>query len=409
MTEPDLLQRVLGRLVLRHPFLASLALRLTRVEDPTARTAWTDGVHLAVNPTWFAQLGDEERLSLVAHECYHVALGHHLRRGSRDLARWNQACDYAINALLVADGFTLFPKALHDPVYGDACAEVIFNLLPPSQEDPSSPACPSSGTSGTSEPSAPPAPDASSPGASSPQVPAVAPEQVGEVRDLPSQTQPTPGEQQERLAQHAILITALAQQARAAGSDSAGARRAQATALETGTVDWRALLLEFLSSCHQQDFSWHRPNPRYAPLGLYLPCLVPAAPGRIAFVVDTSGSVSTPALNAVAADLEDYLRLYPAATLDLLYADAAVKGHATYTAADLPLRLDPVGGGGTDFGPALAELAAAEVPPACVVYLTDLRGFFPKTPPPMPVLWLVFGASARHREAPFGRIVCLPY
>ncbi len=44
----------------------------------------------------------------------------------------------------------------------------------------------------------------------------------------------------------------------------------------------RALLAEFLTARHAQDYSWRRPNPRYAPLGLFLPVLEAAAPARVA-------------------------------------------------------------------------------------------------------------------------------
>ncbi|HEY6324544.1 MAG TPA: VWA-like domain-containing protein [Thermoanaerobaculia bacterium] len=124
------------------------------------------------------------------------------------------------------------------------------------------------------------------------------------------------------------------------------------------------MLTEFLTARHTQDYSWRRPNPRYAVLGLFLPLLEAAAPGSVAFVVDTSASIPKPALDAVTAELEAYLRQYPAATLEVLYADAAVTGRATYTAADLPLRLEPVGGGGTDFRRALTALAEADQPRA---------------------------------------------
>jgi predicted metal-dependent peptidase len=160
-------------------------------------------------------------------------------------------------------------------------------------------------------------------------------------------------------------------------------------------------LVEFLTARHQQDYSWGRPNPRCAPFGLYLPHLAPAAPDRIAFVVDTSGSVPASALAAVTTELEEYLRLYSTATLDVLYAEAAVAGRAAYTAADLPLRLDPVGGGGTDFAPALAALAEEEIPPSCAVYLTDLEGAFPEEPPPSPSSgWFSAPASAARGAAP---------
>ena len=42
-----------------------------------------------------------------------------------------------------------------------------------------------------------------------------------------------------------------------------------------------------------------------------------------------------------------------------------------------------------------------------IVYLTDLAGTFPKEPPSIPVIWLVFGNLAP--SAPFGKVVALPF
>ena len=445
-TTTDLLQRLLARLILRHPFLATLALRLERVDDPTCETAWTDGLRLGVNPAYLEALGDEERLTLLAHECYHVALGHHLRRRGRDELRWNRACDYAVNALLLADGFRLVPRALCDPAYGDASAEAIYNHLPEPAPDPNAGTPPPAGDGagagaggnpvpapagaapqapagapspsqvGATPPSqagaTPPPPAGTAPPSASAQASSSAsaePGPIGEIRDLPLPSPPTEAQQEELLARHAILVTALAQQARAVGKGSAGADRAAKAALEPASIDWRTLLVEFLTSRNSQDYTWSRPNPRYALHGFYLPALHASAPGRIAFVIDTSGSVPVAALAAVTAELEAYLYEYPGTTVEVLYADSAVKGRASLTAADLPLELKLVGGGGTAFAPALAELEGDEEPPACVVYLTDLEGSFPQEPPEMPVLWLVFGQALETPVAPFGRVVVLPF
>jgi predicted metal-dependent peptidase len=378
MADNDLLRRTLARLILRHPFMASVALRLQHLDDPTCETAWTDGIHLAVNPGWFEQLSDDQRLVVVAHETLHVALAHHLRRRGHDPLRWNHACDYAVNALLVGDGLDLPSGALLDPSFGDASAERIYNLLPTSTSSPS------------------------------PSTPASDPVRaLGEVRDQPLPAPPTPGVLQDLLAQHAIVISSLAQQARVSGQDSASAQRARTEAQHPGTVEWQTLLLEFLSSRHAQDYTWCRPNPRYSVLGLFLPALRAAAPDNIAFVVDTSGSIPPEALSAVTAELEGYLRQYTATTLTVLYADAAVTGRASYTYNDLPLHLTPIGGGGTDFRPALTALADDDPPPSCIVYLTDLEGTFPNEPPSIPVIWLVFGNLAP--SAPFGKVVSLPF
>src|SRR3984893_2991621 len=400
MTQVDLLQRTIARLILQHPFLATLALRLVRIDDPTVETAWTDGVHLAANPTWFGGLADEERVTLVAHEVLHLALAHHLRRGGRDLARWNHACDYAVNALLVADGFKLPPGLLYDPSFGEASAEAIYNRLVPDRhgdDDGPGDSPPAAAAGAGSVPSGAGASSDTS-GSSPPQ-----PRAFGEVRDQPFPSPPTPAEQKDLLARHAVLITALEQQARAAGRDSAGARRAAAVAARGAWVDWRNLLAEFLGAPHTQDYSWRRPNARYAGLGLYIPVLEASGPRNIAFVLDTSGSVPAEALEAVSSELEAYLAQYPAVTLHVLYEDAAVTGRASYTSADLPLRLEPRGGGGTNFGPVLALLEEDDEPPACIVYFTDLVGRFPTVAPAAPVLWLVFGQPLKPPTVPFGR------
>jgi Putative metallopeptidase domain len=74
MTESEQLKRVVAQLILRHPFLATLAVRLQRFDDPTTQSAWTDGERLGVNPDFLAGLNDNVRLTLLAHELYHVAL-----------------------------------------------------------------------------------------------------------------------------------------------------------------------------------------------------------------------------------------------------------------------------------------------------------------------------------------------
>ena len=101
------LSSTFSTLILRHPFVAAVAMQRERSEDPTCRTAWTDGKVLAVNPAWLQALGLEERVSVVAEAAYHVALAHHLRRGPREPGLWQLATDLAVNALLRADGFLL--------------------------------------------------------------------------------------------------------------------------------------------------------------------------------------------------------------------------------------------------------------------------------------------------------------
>jgi predicted metal-dependent peptidase len=409
MPQPDALQQAIARLLRQNPFLAALVLRLKRLEDPTTPIAWTDGRHLAVNPVRFAELAEPERLTVVAHECLHIALAHHLRRGGRDPKRWNRACDYAVNALLLADGFLLPQGALHNPAWRDASAEAIYECLPPEADTPPAPRSNSTSSGSKRHLGSPTSTAPASPSHEATPPDAAEPRELGEVRDQPTEVPLTPSARERQLAAHAVLMTALAQQSRAAGRETLGAQRAAAEARRPPAVNWRAVLAEFLSTRTAEDYSWGRPNPRYAPLGLYLPTLDSRSPGRIAFVVDTSGSVPDQALAAVASELEGFLAQHPTTSLLVVYADTQETARVYLSAADLPFRLDPKGGGGTDFGPVLESLEADDNPLACVVYFTDLHGSFPARPPSLSVLWMVFGQPHGEPKAPFGMVTTLPF
>lgn len=124
-----------------------------------------------------------------------------------------------------------------------------------------------------------------------------------------------------------------------------------------------------------------------------------ARTGRIALVVDTSGSVDEKLLARFVAEITAILeRLEP--HLLLIVCDAAV--HQTFEfsgragAAQLR-RFKFKGGGGTDFRPAILE--ATNWQPDLLIYLTDLEGEAGNEPK-YPVLWAVPEGGAK---APWGR------
>ena len=62
------------------------------------------------------------------HEVMHPALQHHVRRSGRDPRRWNEACDYVINPLLLDAGLSLPDGVLVDHRFRSMSAEQIYNL-----------------------------------------------------------------------------------------------------------------------------------------------------------------------------------------------------------------------------------------------------------------------------------------
>jgi len=84
----------------------------------------------------------------------------------------------------------------------------------------------------------------------------------------------------------------------------------------------------------------------------------------------------------------------------VLYFDSEVQKVETYEAGQ-PVHLNPVGGGGTDFGPCFEWLDDHGILPQTLVFLTDLYGSFPESAPTYPVLW----ASTGSKNTPFGAVI----
>ena len=110
-------------------FWGSLAMRLALVLAPQFDTMATDGESIFVNADFADSLTEEELIGVLAHEAAHCALNHMGRRGSRDPGLWNEACDYEINPLLIAHGFTLPRGCLLDSRFDGLACEQIYTIL----------------------------------------------------------------------------------------------------------------------------------------------------------------------------------------------------------------------------------------------------------------------------------------
>src|SRR5215472_4066695 len=105
---------------------AAWSLKLVPGSLPTMAT---DGSRIVYNPAFVDQLKPAELEGTLAHEVLHCALGHQCRRGERDPELWNQAADFAINPILLGNGFTLPAGALVDPAFNNLSAEEIYAQL----------------------------------------------------------------------------------------------------------------------------------------------------------------------------------------------------------------------------------------------------------------------------------------
>src|SRR5580658_8623855 len=111
---PAIITKARARLLVRAPFIGSIALGLAWVNARDIGTMATDGRSVWFNPEWCEGHGVEKTMGVIAHEVLHVVNRHHLRRGERDAELWNVAADLLINRLLEDDKYVLPPDGLFD-------------------------------------------------------------------------------------------------------------------------------------------------------------------------------------------------------------------------------------------------------------------------------------------------------
>jgi predicted metal-dependent peptidase len=392
------IQKARTRLLLDHPFFGSLLFRLKGRETSSIPTMATDGVSLLYNPEFVETLSAPELAGVLAHEVMHPALQHHTRRADRNPTRWNMACDYAINPLLVDAGLILPKDVLLDDRFRGMSAERIYNLL--MEEEPKNQ---QQSETGESEEKPEGRSDLGGADEESPDEPNApeTPGGIGQVLDAPLPKDDDGKDAAGQARDWQIAVEQAESLAKLAGKVPAGLGRSLEGAAEAA-VDWRELLRRLWSETTPADYSWMRPNRRHIWQGIYLPGTVREGVGEVAIAVDCSGSVSARQLALFEAEIRSIIEGQRPERVYVLYFDAVVHKVETYEAGQR-IDLNPVGGGGTEFGPCFEWLDGRGIQPQSLVFLTDLYGSFPSSAPAYPVLW----ASTGGRKAPFGEVISM--
>lgn len=376
MTVKDKITKARAGLILDRPFFGSLALRLRLVEDPTCKTAWTDGKHMGYNHKYIESLTLNQCKGLIAHEVMHNALAHNLRKGPREHGKWNIACDYAIDPLLIEDKMDV-PDATINQAWRDMSAEEIYNNIPDQQGG--------GGGNGNEQPQG----------------------GCGEVRqaknDDGSPLTESQIQQQEQQTKIAVIQAAQQEKSLKAGKLSAGIQRLIDEILEP-KADWKTILRIFVDQSAKTDYSWIKPNVRYLQSGFILPSLKSEELKPVVVAVDTSGSISKDDVNQFAAEISDILSEYQT-SCTVIYCDTKVAHVEEFSSDDLPLQLNPKGGGGTDFREPFKYVEDNNLEPSCLIYLTDLCCSSYPEEPEYPTLWAQIGNY--QKNVPFGEVISL--
>lgn len=435
------------KLILDKPFLGALVLRLpmAAADKQWCPTTATDARKFYYNPEYIDSLSMSQTQFMLAHEALHCALSHFARRQHRVKHRWDLACDYAINPLLMEDGLSPPPNSMFMPQYLGMTAEEIYPLIddndesetldqhmydqdnesgggqqgrpPPEGEQqmpPQSgrPSDPSDGEGGEGQ------------GSNSEHDPNAQQEEQQGQGAQPQQHQgegsgddneqdeqegegeaaPQPLSEQERETlevQWQQRLAGAAQQAMQAGK-MGGTLARMIDHLLQPQLPWRMLLARYMTALARDDFSYMRPSRREG--DAILPSLK-SSQVNIAVAVDTSGSIKAQEMDEFLSEIAA-LKGQMRARVTLLPCDSELAPGAPWVFEpwedfDCPAQIR--GGGGTDFRPVFEWIERQGMQPELLVYFTDAGGTFPQNPPNYPVIWLVKGKE----KAPWGQRVQL--
>lgn len=327
------------RLLMRNPFYGTLLMLTPLVEDRSVPVAATDMERIYWNPDTFAMLSVDSIMFVLAHEIMHIVFLHGMRRYTRQADKWNVACDYAINAILLENGFVM-PPAPHTGLHNDAwkgmSAETIYARLPPSRQR----------NGGTL---------------------------AGDLR--PPSATASPEATRGKVAQAATA-------ARMAGRLPAGLE-ALISQMLNPQVAWAELLRRYMTERSPTRQDWSRPNRRFPTI--HLPTRTGRRIGTIGIINDTSGSVGQDIRDAFAAEVQAVAETTGANRVHVRHADVKTQAEQWFECGE-PIVLRPRGGGGTDMRVPLAEFEAEREDIECVVMLTDGMTPWPQTEPLVPLI-----------------------
>jgi predicted metal-dependent peptidase len=364
-------------LVSHEPFFATLMLSMpmreaiTDEEKAMVPSMGTNGEELMFNREFVDSLDVQELVGVLAHEVMHVALMHPWRCGARDKQLWNMAGDFAINNILDENGFTLPRDGCHDKKYAGMSSEEIYReLLKKIQKQGRQKVVGDGG------------------GALG-----------GDLHDPPS-AEKGPSELAESENMARVMIGKAVATAKNMGKLPGSLAKHVDESLEKPS-DWASELRRFMTEPLKDNQSWQRQQRRFVHQGIYLPAMYSQGMGRVAVIVDTSGSVYDRTGEFI-SEVQSICEDCKPKEIIVIQVDATVQDVQIYEPGeDIVCKVQ--GGGGTDLRTGFTWLKKQGIDPVVMVVFTDMETPFPegKDIPDYPVTWV----STENHKQPFGDIL----
>ena len=379
-------------LLSRGPFFAATALNTPiRADYVDTEVMKTNGKELVFNPNEVLRRSFENVVGINVHEYMHIDNKHHIRIAeilkidpSADLELINCAADLAINGPIMEAGYDL-TDGLHEPELDGKSLEEIYRVLKQRAKKDKE------GTDKMKEQSK------LSGGLLMP-MPGTDPSGNPDPTMMP--TEEEIGKEEQRVKGMVMQGIALTDKF---GTMPGGMNKMIDDILNPKPTINEAIRMFMVQHC-ANDYSYAFPNPKFIPLGLYMPTRWGEQLPKLYLVMDCSGSVSDEWYKMFGDIMTGVLEEYHETTLKVIYFDTEVYEGKEYGYQDLPIKLERFGGGGTDFVPVFDWVEKQDGSAAGMIFMTDLCcNNYPDRAPEYPVLWAHIGN--RGSQPPFGELV----
>lgn len=347
-------------------FLGRLLCSIEFEWDESIGTACTNGLYIKFNPYFFLAMSEKDRVFVLYHELWHVALMHCVDLKTRNGPAWQYATDYVINFMAYEDGLvsrnaylsSIEFTGLSEPKYDGWSSEAIYrDLLKNAIKIPMGPMD-----------DIEPAPE----GSTGKMISAVV--QAYQMAKLSNKAGQLPGEFEEMI-----------------------------TKFLNPVIPWEQVLQNYFTERCNSDYSLQRPNKRYT--DVIMSTLVSDGQLQsISWYIDDSGSVSDEMLLRFASETAYVQSTYNPETMKVIFFDADIQNEYEFE-ADMPItELKPIGRGGTELEPVRQHILKDK--PNVAIIMTDLYCTPMKSDPGVDIVWAV--SNNADATVPFGTIITLP-
>ena len=346
--------------MLENPYFGTLVTTLEFRENENIANKRNLGDIFEYNPEYLEVLSIDEVTTLLANSAMHQALFHGERGEGKVSSVWQLASDYAINDLLVENGFMLPPMANYSSRFERLYTEQIYTTL------------------------------------------------LGEL-DIDEDDEPQEEQEQEveqvgeeilTQEEYKLILEQLGVKLEKQGDLPKGIERF-VTSNRNPQISWREELYRYVNVHAKSDYRMFPPSKKHLYRGIALPSIY-GEELKIAVAIDTSASIDDELLNIFLTELEEIMQIFTHYMIELIECDATIQNIQQLTPHE-PLVSTFKGGGGTDFSPVFEHLEMSHEDFKFLIYFTDGQGKFPDYLPNIDVLWVM----PQMGDIPFGEILVL--